>query len=180
MNSEEVISHTTQWIEKIVIGCNFCPFAAKVLKQDSIQFEVLKDAGPKSALNALSVLFSNMEDDAFIETSLLIMPGVFPEFAAYLQVLKQAESLLYRKKFDGIFQLASFHPLYVFAGSEETDPANYTNRSPYPMIHILREDSVTAALESYPKANEIPDNNIHTARKIGLAQMVRLRDACFK
>lgn len=127
----------------------------------------------------LDRLFSDMEKDAFIETSLLIMPEAFPAFTTYLQLLKQAESLLYRKNYDGVFQLASFHPLYLFAGSKEEDPANYTNRSPYPMLHILREESVTNAVDEYPDAREIPGNNITVANRIGLAQMKRLRDACF-
>lgn len=179
LTNEIIISQTTKWIETVVIGCNFCPFAGRELKRGSIQFEVINNASNKSALEALSRIFTGLDEDAFVETSLLIMPGAFPAFKSYLQLVELAESLLYKENYDGEYQLASFHPAYLFAGSNEDDAANYTNRSPYPMLHILRESSLTQAIDNYPKSTGIPANNIAFAHKTGLRQMKRLREACF-
>ncbi|MEO6404773.1 MAG: DUF1415 domain-containing protein [Ferruginibacter sp.] len=178
MNNETIIANTTKWIEDVVIGFNFCPFARKELKRGSIHYEVLNKATNKSALEALSVIFIAMDDDAFIETSLLIMPLAFEKFQTYLDLLQLAESLLFKENYDGVYQLASFHPKYLFAGSTEKDTSNYTNRSPYPMLHVLREESLSLAIDNYPDTNKIPANNIIVANKIGLANMIRLRDAC--
>ncbi len=179
LTNEIIINQTTKWIENVVVGCNFCPFAGRELKRGSIHFEVINNASNKSALEALSKIFTGLDDDAFIETSLLIMPGAFPGFKAYLQLVDLAQSLLYKENYDGEYQLASFHPMYLFAGSTEEDASNYTNRSPYPMLHVLREASLTLAIDNYPGTEKIPANNIAFANKAGLAQMKRLRDACF-
>ena len=117
-----------------------------------------------------------LDNDPSIETSFLIFPNAFQKFHDYLDLLSLADDRLKRNGYEGIYQVASFHPLYLFANSDETDPANYTNRSIYPMLHLLREESMTKALANYKDPESIPMRNIDFAKKKGLAYMKMLRD----
>lgn len=176
-NDELVIEQTKKWIKDVVIGCNFCPFAAKEMRQNKIHFKV---AGTKSE-NGLDLFLKEcrrLEEDRHIETSLLIFPDSYQHFYEYLDMLSIAERLLKKNGYEGIFQVASFHPLYCFEGSNDNDAANFTNRSPYPMLHILREEGIEQALLRYPHPEKIPENNITFARAKGFAYMNLLRDAC--
>jgi uncharacterized protein len=173
-DSAAIVTQTKKWITDVVIGCNFCPFAAKEVKRKSIQYEVLFEASSKSVLEAVSLIFKGLDADENIETSFLILPFTFINFEGYLKLLEQAEDLLDKENYAGIYQLASFHPHYLFAGSTETDAANYTNRSPYPMLHFLREESLSKAIDNHSDAGEIPKNNIAYANAKGLAFMQRL------
>jgi len=110
----------------------------------------------------------------------LIFPGSFKQFDEYLDMVALAEKLVKQHGYEGIYQLASFHPLYLFADSSPDDPANYTNRSVYPMLHLLREESIDKALAHYDKPENIPVRNISFAREKGLVYMKMLRDACLK
>ena len=114
-----------------------------------------------------------------METTLLIIPASFKSFDAYLELVSHAQMLLEKWGYEGVYQLASFHPQYLFEGTQDDDPANYTNRSVYPMLHILREASLTVAIDSHPDPQSIPVRNISYARKRGLAAMQLLRAACF-
>jgi hypothetical protein len=102
-----------------------------------------------------------------IQTTILVFPSGFDNFEEYLDMLGLANLLIFQGGYGGIYQLASFHPNYCFDGEAENDPANYTNRSPYPLLHILRESSVEAALKLYPQPERIPEHNIAKARKLG-------------
>ena len=163
-----IIQQTKKWIIDVVIGCNFCPFAAKEIKRDTIQYEVLTDATTTTALQAVMTTMYQLDAAKHIETSLLIFPGSFELFEEYLHLLELAEKLLVKEKYEGIYQIASFHPKYLFAGSNEDDPSNYTNRSPYPMLHFLREESLSKAIDSYPDIDEVPNRNITFTREKGL------------
>lgn len=174
MSSEVIIAQTKKWILDVVIGCNFCPFAAGEVKRDSISYEVAADNQPKTTLQKLSAAFVRMDSDASVETLLLILPNGFASFAGYLKLVASAEALLKRSGYEGIYQLASFHPDYLFAGSKPTDAANYTNRSPYPVLQILRESSVSRAVDSYPDTLKIPERNVAFARQKGLDAMKAL------
>jgi uncharacterized protein len=121
-----------------------------------------------------------MNAEAAIETMFLLLPQNFDRFADYLKLVQAAEVLLKKSGYEGIYQVASFHPAYLFAGSSMNDAANYTNRSPYPMLHILREESVSRAIDSYPDTHKIPGKNTAFAREKGLAYMQRLRAACME
>lgn len=169
-----IIGQTKKWIAEIVVECNFCPFAAKELRLGSIHYEVLSGATTVMALETVMTLFRQLDLADDIETSLLILPGSFRVFDEYLQLLSQAERLLVKEKYEGIYQIASFHPEYLFAGSIEDDPSNYTNRSPYPMLHFLREDSVSKAIDSYPNIEEVPKHNIAFTKEKGLLYMQQL------
>ncbi|HEY8919674.1 MAG TPA: DUF1415 domain-containing protein [Chitinophaga sp.] len=179
MDEQQVIAQTRQWIKVLVIGCNFCPFAARAMEQHSIHYQVETGTSFSAGRKALQTECERLDNDASIGTTLIIFPTAFPEFDEYLQFLAYAEKQLHKNGYEGIYQLASFHPLYRFAGSAFNDAANYTNRSIYPMLHLLREESIRKALEFYPhSAAGIPENNIHFAREKGTAYMKLLRDSC--
>lgn len=114
------------------------------------------------------------------ETSFLIFPVGFGRFRDYLNFVKKAEDMISAKKYDGIYQLATFHPEYSFAGAPEDDPANYTNRSVFPMLHLLREEAVTKAVMHFPAPETIPQKNIDYARNKGLQYMQWLRSSCIE
>lgn len=179
LSNETVVAHTRKWIADVVVGCNFCPFAARELKAGTIHYEVIAKAGMQTSLEALARSFTNLDFKGSIETLFLIFPDSFPIFDDYLQLVELSQALLEEQNYEGVYQIASFHPDYLFAGSAEGDPANYTNRSPYPMLHLLREESVSRAVDSYPGVEKIPEQNIDYARKKGLLYLQSLREACF-
>ena len=167
----EVIAQTRVWVERAVIGLNLCPFAQAVYARRQIRFwvtpatstrELLADLGDE--LRALAAA-----DPTQCETTLLIHPRVLTDFFDYNQFLGEADQLLRRLGFEGTFQIASFHPQYQFAGSEPDDITNYTNRSPYPLLHLLREASVTAAISGPEEATRIVKRNLATLRRLGPA-----------
>lgn len=174
MLPETAIAQTKKWIFDVVIGCNFCPFAAREVSRNSIAYVVVMDQQPKVVLQKLSDAFVRLQNDASIETLLLILPTGFGQFATYLKLLSRANGLVTKTGFEGVYQLASFHPDYLFAGSRPDDPANYTNRSPYPVIQILRESSVSRAVDSYPDTLQIPERNVAFANEKGIAFMKAL------
>lgn len=181
MSKETAIQHTEKWIKSVVIDLNFCPFAAKVFFQKSIRYTVVTEkTKTEHVLEQLLQEFEHLDNHDNIETSFLIFETEFENFSSYLKMIKKAERFLQQNDYDGVYQLASFHPNYCFAGSDDSDAANYTNRSPYPMIHILREESLSKALSLYPKPELIPEHNIALAQQKGLAYMQMLRLACFE
>ncbi len=177
--SNLVIQQTKYWIKNTVIGLNFCPFASQSFIENKISYKVEFNANLSSALEGLMTLCNDMIEDSDIETALLILPDMFSDFFEYLDLVEYAEKLLQKEKLEGVFQIASFHPLYQFAGTIENDPSNYTNRSPYPMLHILREESVEKALDKLPHPEQIPERNIAHANQLGLDYMKQLLNACF-
>ena len=180
LENDLVISQTKKWITDVVIGCNFCPFAAKEIKRNTIHYQVENSAELKDSLQTLLQECVRLDEQEKIETILIIFPGGFKRFDDYLNLVLHAENLLKKHGYEGIYQVASFHPLYCFANSPVDDAANFTNRSPYPMLHLLREESVEQALKHYPNPEKIPENNIHFARQKGYAYMNMLREACLK
>jgi uncharacterized protein len=178
INPELAIEQTKKWINEVVIGCNFCPFAAKVVKQQTVYYHVESSADLANCLAAVLQQAKQLDDDKTIETSFLILPYSFGDFDEYLDLVDKVEKLLKKNGYEGIYQLASFHPQYLFAGSSEEDAANYTNRSVYPMLHLLREESIDKALENYPSPENIPERNINFAKEKGLVYMKMLKDAC--
>jgi len=133
-------------VKAVVIGCHFCPFAAPVASADAICYEVIPAGTSRQYLDALLRACRALERDPSTETTLLIFPTGLNAFSFFLNFVKRAEALLASKGYNGIFQLATFHPDYKFSGAAEDDPANYTNRSIYPMLHILREKSLSRVL----------------------------------
>ena len=176
--TEQVINQTKKWINDVVIGCNFCPFAANVLKQQKVHYRVENSDSSALCMHAFSEETIRLDNEPGIETSFLIFPNAFKKFDDYLDIVSIAENLLKKNKYEGIYQVASFHPLYRFENSSDTDAANYTNRSVYPMLHLLREESIDRALEHYRSPDNIPERNIKFAQEKGLVYMKMLRDAC--
>jgi hypothetical protein len=177
---QQIIEQTKKWINNVVVGCNFCPFAANVVKQQTIHYQVETSEALNSCLTSFLGEITRLDDDTTIETSFLIFPNSFQQFDDYLNLLSLAEKLLKKEGYEGVYQLASFHPLYRFAKSSENDAANYTNRSVYPMLHLLREESIDKALKHHTSPESIPGRNINFAREKGLVYMKMLRDTCFK
>lgn len=176
MSSQQIIDQTKKWIVDVVIGCNLCPFAANVVKRRTIFYNVETSIDQNKCLDSFVHEMTRLDKDETIETSFLIFPNTFERFDDYLDMVWLAEQLVKEKGNEGIYQVASFHPLYLFAGSDENDPANYTNRSVYPMLQLLREESIDKALEHYKSPESIPERNIIFAREKGLIYMKMLRD----
>ena len=158
----------------MVIGCNFCPFAAKEFRAGTIHYQVEESDDKETILQSFFKECERLDLHPEIETSLLIMPNAVPAFPDYLDLLSLGEQLIAIHDYEGVYQIASFHPEYIFEGSSADDPANYTNRSIYPMFQLLREDSVEKALSRFPDPEGIPERNIRFAREKGLEVMRRL------
>lgn len=174
------ISETKKWLETVVIAHNICPFAERVFKHDGIRFAVETTTEIETCLLNLILECERLDTDESIETTLLIYPNTFADFEAYLDFLELAQGLLEVQNYEGVYQLASFHPNYCFEGSAENDAANYTNRSPYPMLHLLRESSLERALANYKNPEKIPDNNVKLTRELGLEKMKSTLAACYE
>jgi hypothetical protein len=173
MNEAEqtVVQQTKNWVEEIVIGLNLCPFAAQPFQKNAIEYSVVAGDSRKQHLQKLANSFSQLDKDTDIETSLLIYPEAYQTFDDYLDWLDYANYLLEDLNYTGCYQIASFHPDYRFAGSTKNDASNFTNRSPYPMLHLIREKSLEAAIVSYPDIKQVPKNNIKKLQEIGFAEM---------
>lgn len=179
-NDQSIIDQTRCWVKNVIVGNNFCPFAKRELERESIRYGVNHTADLESALQAVIDECVHLDNNDATETTLIIFPEGFPDFENYLELVELGESLVADQGYEGIYQFASFHPDYCFAGAEQNDPANYTNRSPYPMLHLIREASMEQALKNYPEPEKIPDRNIERARELGLDEMKRQLDACCK
>ncbi|MBP6431180.1 MAG: DUF1415 domain-containing protein [Ferruginibacter sp.] len=176
--TKQVIEETKKWINKVVIGNNFCPFASKAMMYGKVHYQVEYSSVTTVCTNALHNELMRLDEDESIETSFLIFPNTFKIFDDYLDLVNEAEYFLQSKGYEGIYQIASFHPLYLFAGSTNDDAANYTNRSIYPMLHLLRESSIDKALLNYKNPEEIPSNNLKFAKEKGLLYFQMLKDSC--
>lgn len=163
------IEQTRQWLEQTVIGENFCPFAKREWDKQSIRYHVIEASGFQPVLEDLLAECQLLDNTPDMETSLLILPHGFAGFVDFLTLLKTAERLLALEGYEGIYQIASFHPQYCFADADEADAANYTNRSPYAMLHLLREASLEKAIAAYDgDIEQVPQRNIEHARALGV------------
>lgn len=171
MNHDEVLAATRLWLEKAVIGLNLCPFAKSVYVKNQVRF-VVSDARHLDAfLEQLDeeLDFLATTDPEQVDTTLLIHPTLFADFLDFNEVVGIAEEAIEEHELDGVLQIASFHPRFQFADTEADDITNYTNRSPYPILHLLREDSITRAVADYPDADKIAERNIKTLQELGKA-----------
>ena len=172
-----IIEQTKNWLKSVVIGLGFCPFAQREQERNRIHYCVVHD-DIQLCLESLILECERLDRNQDIATSLLIYPDQWPEFDDFLDYLALAESLLEAQGYPGTYQLASFHPLYCFEGTTDKDPANYTNRSPYPMLHLLREDSLEVALKQHPHPEQIPQQNIQRARELGETKLKKMLEGC--
>lgn len=169
---EEILNQTKSWLINMVVGLNLCPFSHRVLKDNSIRYFISHSKDVSHLLEELSDEIAYLDDHPDIETTLIIIADQLHNFMDYLDALGLGEDLIADLDREGIYQIASFHPHYQFANSEPNDVENYTNRSPYPMFHILREDSLEKAIDQYPDVDNIPINNMALLKSLGIDKVL--------
>jgi hypothetical protein len=178
-DQQQVEASVRHWLETLVIGLNLCPFAAAPYRAGRVRYTVCAETEPEGIYQAFL-----QELDTFLqlpvaqaETGLFILSGGLQDFDAYLDMLATLEDALLEAGLEGVVQLASFHPDYVFADSTPDDPANYSNRAPYPLFHLIREQELEKVLSGYPDPEAIPQRNIERLRALGIAELRRLSGA---
>jgi len=169
-SDDDVLADTRRWLERAVIGLNLCPFAKSVYVKEQIRY-VVSAATSEEALqhdltDALKMLHD--ADPSEVDTILLIHPHVLTDFLDFNDFLHIADATVVSLGLEGEIQIASFHPQYQFAGTEANDMSNYTNRAPYPTLHLLREDSIDRAVAAFPDASDIFERNIEAMRQLGI------------
>ena len=171
MNDEDVIAAMRQWIEKAVIGLNLCPFAKAVYVKNQVRYVVSSAPHLDGLLEDLDreLDFLAAADPEEIDTTLLIHPTLLPDFLDFNDFMQLAEAAVEEHELEGIIQIASFHPQFQFEGTEPDDMGNYTNRAPFPTLHLLREASIERAVAAFPEAETIYERNIDTLKALGHA-----------
>ncbi|MGV3742028.1 MAG: DUF1415 domain-containing protein [Burkholderiaceae bacterium] len=172
----KIVDATREWLVRAVIGLNLCPFAKAVEVKDRIRYVVSDAEGPEGLYQDLTreLLYLQATDAEQVETSLLIHPYALNDFLDYNDFLDVADALIEELQLDGEIQIASFHPQYQFAGTAYDAIENYTNRSPFPMLQLLRESSIEAASDSFPDVSQIYEQNIETLRAMGKSGLEQL------
>lgn len=178
MVADEYIVQTKRWIQSVVVECNFCPFAKRELERESIRYVVADELKLELCLERVFEECVFLDSNDNVETTLVIFSNALNSFDDFLSCVEIAGQLLTRHDYDGVYQLASFHPEYCFSGADDNDAANYTNRSPHPMLQILRESSIETALAHFTEPMSIPERNIEFARDAGLDVMKMKLDSC--
>ena len=176
ISSDEIIAATRRWLERSVIGLNLCPFAESVYRGDRVRFCVSEQRSASALLEELRTELTDLyaADPLHCETTLLIHPWVLADFIEYNDFLDVCDATIAELGLEGELQVASFHPQYQFAGTQSEDIENFTNRSPFPMLHLLREASIERAIAAVPDTDEIYLRNIRTLRDLGHAGWQRL------
>lgn len=155
------------WVEQVVIGHNFCPFAKQEFDRGRVHFVLSENEGHEESLQALIRECERLDDSDEIETTLIVYATLLTDFEDFLDFVELANQLISIQGYEGVYQLANFHPDYCFEGEDENDASNYTNRSPFPMLHLIRENSLDKAVANYPSPERIPENNMKLAREKG-------------
>jgi hypothetical protein len=178
--SSNATTKMKSWVANVIVKYNFCPFARKEVENNSIQYHVCHTLNIEDAVLEMIEQCIHLNQNPNIETTLLIFDKGFKDFNDFLDLVDLANAMLVAQGFEGQYQLANFHPDYVFADSDESDAANYTNRAPFATLHIIREASMAEALESYDDPDSIPENNIQLARRKGIDFWQQLLENCHK
>lgn len=168
-NISAEVKQTQQWLEQIVIGLNFCPFAKKEFVRNTIVYAPTPATKLRQAMEALARQCEHLIANPQLETTLLIFTDGFAQFERFLELVDDAGDQIVELGYEGIFQLANFHPDYFFDDEPAHSPGHYTNRSPYPTLHIIREQSMEKVLKQYPNPEQIPQNNIAMTQAKGIA-----------
>lgn len=165
-----------QWLNEVVIGLDLCPFSGKPTRENRVRFSISEADSEEKLLQELQAEMELLDSKPAgeIETTLLIIPLLLEDFFAYNQFLNWAEQLIKRMKWQGVYQIASFHPNYCFSRAEPDDAENLTNRAPYPILHIIREESLARALEYFPDAVDIPERNQAKVAALSIAEKQKL------
>ena len=179
-DDRRVIAETRAWVDRAVIGLNLCPFAKAPQVKGLVRYAASAATDPAALLADLITELERLAESKpeKLETTLLIHPGVLADFADYNDFLEVAEDTVAELDLEGVIQVASFHPNYQFDGSEADDIGNATNRSPYPSLHLIREESIDRAVEAFPDAETIYETNIATLEKLGAAGWAALQQQC--
>jgi hypothetical protein len=180
IDAPEVERHTRAWLRRCVVGLNLCPFAKAPMAKDQIRYVVSEARDTEALLAALCEQLHALAraDPQQHETTLLIHPGVLGDFAQYNDFLDVADAALQALGYEGVLQVASFHPDYCFAGCASEDLGNATNRSPYPTLHLLREAAIDRAVAAWPDTDAIFEANIATLERLGSQGWAELQRAC--
>lgn len=167
--AEAIVTETKTWLERAVIGLNLCPFAKSVFVKKQVRYALTAASTADELLAELEHELTRLAetDPAELDTTLLIHPQAMTDFLDYHFFLAEVDALNRNLGYDGVFQIASLHPNYEFSGSEPDDIANFTNRSPYPTLHLLRESSIDRAVAAFPDAADIFERNIETMEQLG-------------
>ncbi|MFI4919572.1 MAG: GNAT family N-acetyltransferase [Legionellales bacterium] len=179
LHAESLITEQTlNWVRHFIIKYNLCPFAKKPVNKGSLRIQVSAVKKKTQALEALLSEVVLLDQDQGIETTLLVFSHAFKDFFTYLDFIALAEQLLKVQGYEGIYQIATFHPDYCFADTETDDASNYTNRSPYPMLHLLREETLEKAIDAYGDTDKIPEKNTATMHQLGIKKLQEIQRAC--
>lgn len=180
IDAEAVTAETRAWVARAVVGLNLCPFAKAAQVKELIRYAVCDATNELDLLAALCEEMRLLVDTpaSQVETTLLIHPGVLGDFGDFNDFLGLAEDAVEEMGLEGVLQVAAFHPDFQFGGTEADDITNATNRSPWPTLHLLREDSITRAIDSFPDPDRIYETNMQTMRALGVAGWLALRQAC--
>lgn len=180
LDAARVEAETRAWVDRVVIGLNLCPFAKAVQAKHQVRYVVSSATTEEDLLTALAEEMHRLVavDAAEVDTTLLIHPLVLGDFLDFNDFLSVADELLEELGYAGTLQVASFHPRYQFAGTTPDDPGNATNRSPHPVLHLLREDSIDRAVAAFPEAQMIFEKNIRTLEALGTEGFAALQRQC--
>jgi hypothetical protein len=167
----QVRAQTLGWLEQAVIGLNLCPFATSVYVNSQVRVVVSTAKHLDAFLDELDVELLLLRDTPVqeIETTLLVHPHLFPDFLVFNDFLNIVDDVVAEHELEGVLQVLPFHPEFLFGGEDETDMSHYTNRSPFPMLHLLREDSLSQAIDAHGDTDAIPERNKQVLRDLGLA-----------
>jgi hypothetical protein len=170
------IEDTQAWLTRAVVGLNLCPFAKAVMAKGQVRYVVTEHSEPEHVLKLLQTEMQTLvdADPDTLDTTLLIAPYLLPDFLDFNEFLFDCEAVLQAMDLEGVLQIADFHPNYQFAGTAPEDVENRTNQSPYPTLHLLREDSVTRAVQAFPDAALIYERNTALLREMGVAGWLAL------
>ncbi|MBN8505074.1 MAG: DUF1415 domain-containing protein [Burkholderiales bacterium] len=176
MDDAQVLADTRHWVDQAVIGLNLCPFAKAVQVQGKLRYVVSRADTVEALIYDLGRELNALHDadPEQVETTLLIHPQVLTDFLDYNDFLDAADALVEELGLAGELQVASFHPQYQFEGTKADDITNYSNRSPYPTLHLLRESSIDRAVEAFPEAERIFEANIETLQRLGIGGWLAL------
>jgi len=177
-NDSRILAQTKKWVNSVIIGHNYCPFAKREVDKGTVRYRIIHETEFNSLLKDVIQECVWLDQNSETETTLIIFPSNLNDFNLFLDCLVLAEDLLVSQGYEGVYQIASFHPDYCFQGAEINDPANFTNRSPYPMFHLIREASVEQAIANHPDADSIPERNVEHAREQGIDKMKALLKQC--
>lgn len=179
-NPQKYIQQTRQWIESVVIDLNLCPFAKREMDNNSVRIEISSVTSFEQGVQKFVSEIQCLETTPTIGTTLLVFPDFLADFFDYLDFVDLANKAIIDIGYNNRYQLATFHPQYRFHNTKKNDVSNYTNRSPYPMLHILREEMLDRAIAYYGNTESIPENNILTMQHIGLIEAKARLALCMK